>query len=226
LVRYAPSDAAVSKEISLRTVLTLFLLILLSMPAVAAETPAPPPDPEPVSLEFSGYKFGRSPSANMVCSHGYCKSQAPGGDGRITLPYSTYETPDAVSTLAGLTVVRPRYTYWDDRLYRVFFQVDCSPLEIDECLDDIVTTLDREYGCLPLSSTETRQFVTDRHVVVKEFLTESGAFIKVRAVTLEGEAQMPMIDIVDKGIANLVGTSLSPTFRPKKVIAPQDLQKP
>lgn len=201
----------------------LLLHFLLSAPVLAGDN-STSEQRQPIALEFSGYRFGQQPGANMVCFSGYCKSQAPGGDGRVTFPFSIYETPGAVSTLSGLTIVNPRYTFWEDRLFRILFQVDCTPLEPEECLLDIVNTLDREYGLTPLSANDVQQFTTNRHISSREFATDSGAFVKIRAATMEDGPRMPSVDIVDRGMANLVGSTLSPTYKPKKLDL-QDVQR-
>jgi len=194
------------------------LLSVLSSPVYAGTTET---DTSIADLTFSGYRFGQEPSANMVCLSGYCKSQAPGGDGVVTFPYSTYGTPGAVSTLSSLSIVDPRYTFWNDQLYRVSFKVDCAPLEMEECVGDIVTALDHEYILTPLSSNESRQFVLERQASTWEFLTESGAIVKIRATTLADGPMMPLIDISDKEMTNQVGSSLNPNFKPKKYILPK-----
>jgi hypothetical protein len=207
--------------------LLFFLLIawFFSATAFAADT-APAEPPQPVVLDFGGYHFGQSPAANMVCFSGFCKSQAPGGDGRVTFPFSIYETPGAVSSVAGLMVINPRYTFWENRLFRVVFQVDCTPLETGECLDDIEKTLGREYDLTPLSATEVLQFTTNKHFILKEYVTGSSALIKIRSASFEDESHMPVVDIVDKGMADLVGSTLSPTFKPKKLDLQEFNRKP
>lgn len=195
--------------------LLLCLVFLLFPCAVLAAEQIPAGSPAPVELEFSGYRFGQHPAANMVCYSGYCKSQAPGGDGQIDFPFSVYETPGAVSTLSGLAVVNPRYTFWDNHLYRVYFRVDCSPLEMSSCLEDIVKTLDREYGLTPLVASDIQQFIEERHVVTREFRTDSGAFIRVRSASQKDQQTMPSIDIIDQEMAAGVATSVVSTYRQK-----------
>lgn len=205
-----------------RLVRLLPLLLLLPGLLHAAE---PAAGSAPFELEFSGYKFGQSPSANMVCRTGYCKSQAPGGDGRVTFPFSVYETPGAVTTLGGLTVVNPAYTFWEDHLFRVYFQVDCTPLETEACLDDIVKALDREYGLLPISSSDSSHFTLHRRTVFRDFLSAEGALIKVRAISTKGEWLLPSVEIVDKQTTDLVGSTLNPSFKAKKLPIPDDFGK-
>ena len=196
---------------------TLLFLLFFTVQTRAAEAE---PAASLVDLKFSGYKLGQAPSANMVCLSGYCKSQGPDGDGLISFPYSTYGTPGAVSTLSGLMVVNPRYSFWNEQLYRISFQVDCTPLEMAECLDDIIVTLDREYDLIPISSSETQQFALARHIIVKEFATESGAIVKLRSVASAEGPQLPLVNIIDQDMANQVGTTLSPNFKPKQLKVP------
>jgi len=200
--------------------LVMVFLSALSSPVNAETTETDTPI---VDFTFSGYRFGQEPSANMVCLSGYCKSQAPGGDGVVTFPYSTYGTPGAVSTLSSLSIVDPRYTFWNNQLYRISFKVDCAPLEMEECAGDIITTLDHEYILTPLSANESRQFVLERQASTWEFVTESGAIVKIRTTTLADGPLMPLIDISDKEMANQVGSSLNPNFKPRKYILPRDL---
>jgi len=208
----------------MRFALFFLLCLLLSVPSLAAnENPAG--QPQPIEFEFGGYRFGQSPAANMICFSGYCKSQAPGGDGRVTIPFSIYETPGAVSTQIGMTVVNARYNFWEDRLYRVFFQVDCTPLSTEECLDDMVRDLDREYGLTPLASSDYQQFVLRRRSIIKDFIMDSGAFLKIRAGSLDGIWQKPTVDIVDKGVADKAGSTLSPKFTPKNIPLPKKFGK-
>lgn len=214
----------ISGDFIMRFALLLVFCLLLSTPALAADE-ITAGQPQPVELEFGGYRFGQSPSANMVCYSGYCKSQAPGGDGRVTFPFSVYDTPGAVSTQTGLTVVNSRYSFWEDHLYRVFFQVDCTPLSTEECLDDIVKSLNREYGLTPLSTSDSEHFVLGRRSITKEFILDSGAFLKIRAIRLDGVWQKPMVDLVDKGVADKAGVTLSPKFSPKNIPLPKNLKK-
>ncbi|MCM2264133.1 MAG: hypothetical protein NDI73_02965 [Desulfuromonadales bacterium] len=202
----------------------LLICLLLSAPSLAADE-IPAGQPQPVELEFGGYRFGQSPAANMVCFSGNCKSQAPGGDGRVTFPFSIYETPGAVSTQTGMTVVNARYNFWEDRLYRVFFQVDCTPLSTEECLDDIVKSLDREYGLTPLATSDSEQFVLGRRSITKEFILDAGAFVKIRAVRLDSGWQNPAVDIVDRGVADKAGSTLNPKFTPKNIPLPKNFGK-
>jgi len=190
----------------------LLLTLLLPATGIAADQ-SPVAPPEPLPLEFSGFRFGQSPGANMTCFSGYCKSQSPGGDGRVSFPFSIYETPGAVTTLSGLTIVKPRYTFWEDRLFRVVFQVDCTPLEVDKCLDDITGTLDREYTLTPLSSSDQHQFAAGKRAVTREYQTESGAVIKVRVVVTKDGPHLPWVDIVDRRMADQVGSTLNPNYR-------------
>lgn len=194
----------------------LFLALLLPIPGIAAESSAVTP-PEPLPLEFSGFRFGQSPAANMTCFTGYCKSQSPGGDGRVSFPFSIYETPGAVTTLSGLTVVLPRYTFWEDRLFRVVFQVDCTPLEVDECLDDIIVALDREYTLTPVFSSDQNQFAAGKRAVTRGYKTESGVFVKVQTVITKDGPHLPWIDIVDRRMADLIGSTLNPNYKPKLI---------
>jgi hypothetical protein len=203
----------------------LFLTLLLPLPGIAADQ-SPLAAPEPLPLEFSGFRFGQPPAANMTCFTGYCKSQAPGGDGRVAFPFSIYETPGAVTTLSALTIVLPRYTFWEDRLFRVVFQVDCTPLEVDECLDDITVALDREYTLTPLSSSDQHQFAAGRRAVTREYQTDSGAFIKVRAVVSKDGPHLPWIDIVDRRMADMVGSTLNPSYKPKLRALSETPRKP
>jgi hypothetical protein len=203
--------------------LLLFSLLLVS-PSMAGDQTLPD-QVQPVELEFGGYRFGQSPAANMVCFSGYCKSQAPGGDGRITFPFSIYETPGAVSTQIGMTIVNVRYNFWEDHLYRVFFQVDCTPLATEECLDDMIRNFDREYGLTPLSTSDSEQFVLGKRSIVKDFIMDSGAFLKIRAARQEDIWQMPSVDIVDKRVSDRVATTLSPNFTPKNIPVPGNFGK-
>lgn len=204
-----------------------FLLILASLslsPAMGADEFSAE-IPAPVALEFGGYQFGQSPAANMLCLSGYCKSQAPGGDGRITFPFSVYETPGAVSTLAGINVVNARYTFWEDHLYRIYFQADCAPLEGEECLKDIIRELDHEFGMTPIAVSDSELFMLQRRSIVRDFLTESGAMVRIRIMKKADGWQMPGVDIVDKGVADRVGSSLSPNYQPKALPVPSTLSK-
>lgn len=198
----------------------LLVVGLLSCSTLAAEQ-IPATRPDPVELEFSGYKFGQSPAANMVCYSGYCKSQAPGGDGRIAFPFSVYETPGAVSTLSGLTIINPRYTFWQDRLYRVMFQVDCALLAPDQCLADIDTALDREYGLTPLASSDIRRFTEGQHTITKDFRTNSGAFVRIRMTSMKDQKTLNVLDLVDKKMAEEVATTVFSIYKQKNDDPPE-----
>lgn len=223
-LRNKPSTTVFRGGSTMRVVSIVLFLLFLSVSS-QAEDSIQLEAAQPIEFEFGGYRFGQSPSANMVCFSGYCKSQAPGGDGRVTFPFSIYDTPGAVSTLAGLTVVNARYNFWEDQLYRVFFQVDCSPLSTEECLDDIVKSLDREFGLTPLSTSDSEYHVLQKRSVFKEFVLDSGALLKIRAFCIDGDWQMPAVDIVDKGVADRAGTSISPRYKPKKIQLPRNFGK-
>ncbi|TLM68488.1 MAG: hypothetical protein FDZ69_02600 [Deltaproteobacteria bacterium] len=193
----------------------ILLLPLLQAPSPAAGEEFRSEEYQPTALSFGGYQFGKEPSANMTCYSGYCKSQAPGGDGRIDFPFSVYETPGAVSPMSALAIVAPRYTFWDDRLYRVFFQVDCTPLEMHECLEDIETALHREYGLTAVAASDVQKYAEERRVIVREFRTDSGANIRIRYAGVKNHQPQVIVDIIDPGMARLVATTLNPGHKPK-----------
>jgi hypothetical protein len=209
----------------MRLVPLLLFSFLLAVPSLAADQPAAE-QTQPVELEFGGYKFGQSPAANMVCFSGYCKSQAPGGDGQINFPFSIYETPGAVSTQIGMLVVNPRYNFWEDALYRVFFQVDCTPQPTEECIDDLTESLNREYGLTPLFMYDHQNFVVGSHSIQRAFVTETGALVRIRAGSNKNGWQMPTIDIIDKRVADHIGSSLNPTYRSKFTSIPDRMENP
>lgn len=203
----------------------LLVSLLLAAPSLAASQPAVE-QAQPVELEFGGYKFGQSPAANMTCFTGYCKSQAPGGDGQVNFPFSIYETPGAVSTQMGMLVVNARYSFWEDALYRVFFQVDCTPQPTEECIDDLAEALNREYGLTPLSANEHQDFVIGSRSIQRAFLTETGALVRIRAGGSKSGWQLPTVDIIDKRVADHIGSSLNPTYKPKFTSIPDSISKP
>ena len=204
----------------MRTALILlFFWGILTTPLLADDSP----DEQLsfVDLEFGGYKFGQSPSANMVCVSGFCKSQSPGGDGDFNSPFSVYETPGAVSTQIGMTVVKPRYNFWNDQLYRVGFRVDCTPQPTEECVDDLIRSLDREYDLTPLTQSDWQQFVSGRRSMLREFVGRTGAIFRIRVSSNANEWNLPFVDIADKSIADRVGSTLSPIYRPKILQLPE-----
>ena len=97
-----------------------------------------------------------------------------------------------------MTVVGTRYNFWNDQLYRIGFRVDCTPQEPEECIEDLIRSLDREYDLTPLTKSDWQQFISGRRSILREFVSSTGAIIRVRASTHANEWNQPYVDIVDK----------------------------
>jgi hypothetical protein len=200
---------------------TVCLLLLLMVP-VMAEAGADAYSPSEIShFEFRDVRFGQSPSYDMICEHGYCKSQAPGGDGRVTVPYDVYTRLSAPLFIAGVEIAPPKYRFWQDQLFGIKIPLVCSPAEFTTCADRVLSEIFREDPLILLSQESSDLVALEVQVQSRTFLSDSGALVSVVLSENQGRQSM-FIDVRDKKLTDKTALALNPKYRPKPVYVPKE----
>ena len=172
------------------------------------------------SFSFRDAKMGQPPFYDMTCDHGYCKSQAPGGDGRVKVPYNVFARVSDPSSIAGIEISTPKYYYWKDQLFRITFFIKCNSDNTDECFDLVLYEISRE-DMLILLANESVDFVAiDQKMSGRSFVSTSGALLSAVQTENKGDREL-LIDIWDKKLRDELNLNLNPKYRAVPVSVPE-----
>ena len=197
-------------EIMTRILLLLPLLLLLANPAPADTAEI---KPEISKLEFEGIFFGDFPAEGMICTRGLCPVGDMGvgiNDNARILP--TYTRDKAITHFNRVRISAPEYSFFDNRMFQVFFSVRCEGEELQTCLDEIVRGLDAQYGLTLIeesSSDKDQSFAT----YFATYATESSSLVTVSVPSGKGRSY-PLVKIYDPTLMDEVRLFFNPGYKP------------
>ena len=203
------------KSIHLLACLILLLPFNLYAGSIVLDTSQMP------DLNFRGVQFGQSPTANMVCVHGYCKSQSPGGDGRVKLSLSSYNLSGDTIDISDVPITPPKYSFWKDQLYQVSFSLDCEPDEADACVDVATNALNEQYGLTIVASFDEIIYPERLAFHSREYVTRSGALVVTLRMMQDGTWENPRVIIYNHNMRDQVALAANPKYKAKKIRVPE-----
>jgi len=204
----------------MRNLLGALTLLLVMVAPVAAAERVPLDTSRPPELIFNAQRFGSAPPPEMVCVHGHCRPDTDPTMRPVRVPYSSYELSGGLNHFAGFAIEPPRYSYWEDRLYRVFFRVQCDPEAIDACFDALAAEFDARYGLtfVEKRNEEIPRLRAESHV--RRYVTRSGALVAF-SYRREGPlTELPRVEIIDHGTAERVALASNPRYKAKTFLVP------
>jgi len=199
----------------------LVLLLVLATTVAAAEL-VPLDTTRTPELAFNAKVLGSSPASGMVCVHGHCRNGLDPAQRPVLLPFSTYEYPGDPLRFAGLTIESPRYTYWEDRLFRVAFRVDCASGNVEDCLDSLAAELDSRYRLTPVDVLDSSRPQNHMTRLTRRYVTRSGAMVMITANRDGAVWEMPKVWIVDQGGLDRVALASNPKYKVRSILVPAD----
>lgn len=199
-----------------------FLLIAIANSAFAA----PPEEIKPQISDqaFQGVYFGDFPSVDMVCIRGLC----PVGSEEVGINtnskfFPAYTKQRAITHYHGVRVSSPEYSYFDDKMFMVQFDILCRPNSGQECLDAVRQGLDTEFGLTPYEVYVKGKRV--RPGADEVYVTDAGSNIEINLMKKNQQGAVAAVKIYDRTLMIRARKSVNPRYvAPKFVVVKTDNQ--
>ena len=171
-------------------------------------------------LNYQGLQIGQPPDPGMVCIKGNCISKKNDDIKNLKNPVSTYVMTEDKCLFDNVKTTVPEYSYFEDRLFKIVFRLECSEINYEACITSAVKTFDDKFGLTLLVATKTDYAALDISYMVYEYVTKSGALISVSQEFKFGKSGDPHVEIFDKGLIDKVNLSVNPEYKPKRILVP------
>lgn len=198
----------------------LAALLLGGLPGSASATGKVLDASVPPRLSFDGHAFGSIPTDAMTCRSGACPNPLPGAP-QTLLPLASYTVDGGRENVAGIPVTPPRYMYWQQRLFRIVFRLECDEQHGAACLAKVIEQLDARYGLTLLNENTLVGHVRDSRTEERLYVTRSGALVETRLARWLGEWELPLVEIFDKGTLDAAARAANPDYRARRVWVPE-----
>ena len=190
----------------------LLLAALLFLPAVTqAADVYGPVQAQAADFNFQGMHFGDSPYEDMICIRGPC-SDAPWSidhNSEVDLLTSYRRTRD-LSFLGLVGISSPRYDFFDNRLVRVMFSLDCRQDSAEVCTEAVLSFFDRRFGIVP--GEENQRAISADRDRVSVYRMFSDVILTVHHATPETRRRNAFIRIYDEELMNELRTRANPNY--------------
>jgi len=177
-------------------------------------------------LTFRAQAFGAPPSPALVCVHGRCLNDRETMPHPVALPFSVYQHAGDPLAFAGLPARAARYSFWEERLFRVTFRVDCPDDRADACLDTAAAHLDALYGLTLLGADVHDQPARAMTSVTRRYVTRSGALVVLSRLKSGGAWELPLVSLIDQGGLERAARAANPRYDARIVWVPADYAEP
>ena len=187
----------------------IFILLMLTLSSVAQAAPTDV-KPKISKLQFQGIHFGDFPSVDMICIRGLC----PVGDVGIGINTNSVVPPSYVKRTAithyhNVRISTPEYTYFDNQMCQVKFNLKCVKKNQLECIDAVRNGIDAEYGLTLLEKIEADERSTQAG---EAYSTESGSTVLIGWDTGKKRNSFPFVKISENTLMDLARTAVNPDY--------------
>ena len=176
--------------------LLLFLILVVPLPVSAQGWD----DPAPALFVFQGIGFGEPPSADMICTRGDCP---PGRESLTVNPHpeilTSYRRSVDLTHLAGVAISAPEYDFFDNRLTRIKFYLQCEAESAQACIEAVEFDLRTRYQATFLEEFHIFQGAGEEHRGVR-CAAEPGIFIDIHQFKRAGRWLEPIVKISDHAL--------------------------
>ena len=150
----------------------------------------------------------------MICVSGPCLAKETESKHPIV---SKYNLPVDITHYGGVKISSPEYDFFDNQLFQVGFKAECKADKARVCIDDIVNELDAQYGLEQIKDVY-KEYSDQQAVHFYQYLTDTGAVIKIYWEKNINRWGYPSIKIYEKPLLDAVRVFSNPNYIPKELL--------
>lgn len=192
----------------MRAIACLFVFLLFGgSPGWTGESPI-------AATLFGGFHFGEVPRDDMLCVAGPCTT------GRIAVGHrnpeqrvSVYQLPNSTSQLDQVAISTPQYFFFQNRLVRIGFRLDCTPDAAERCMGAVAETFNELYGMTLIRETYDSSSAQEASMI-RHYHTAGGQEIEIRRSMFDGKWEQPYVDFNDPAEIGILRYTINPKYRP------------
>ncbi len=176
--------------------LLLFLVLVVPLPVCAQDWV----DQAPAKFVFQGIGFGAPPAADMICTRGEC----PPGRESLTVNrhpriLTSYRRSVDLTHFSGVAISAPEYDFFDNRLTRIKFHLQCDAESAQACIEAVEFDLRTRYQATFLEEYHIVLGPGEEHRGVR-CAAEPGVFIDIHQYKRAGHWFEPVVKISDHAL--------------------------
>ncbi len=192
----------------MRIIACLFIWLLIGLlPALAENAPITVP-------LFGDFHFGDVPRDDMLCVAGHCATgQIAVGHRNPGQLVSVYQLPVSESQLGGVAISTPQFSFFQNRLLRIGFYLDCEPDTAELCMAALAETFNGRYGMTLIRETYSSLSAQEASLV-QHYLTASGAKVEIRRLMHDRVWSRPYVNFNDPALSDVLRLAANPKYRP------------
>jgi hypothetical protein len=207
------SEKALRKPAPEDAVKTLLLVVLLALPTVLHAETSFGPAYAPVGADFLGVRFGQAPSEDMVCTRGPCAEARRSLDhnSRVRILTSYKRAVDS-SFLGPVEIASPRYDFFEDRLVRVMFRIECEKDSAAACVSSVLTSLGSGAELILLEKIVRQASAADQPIRQSIYRLQPGIVVMVDYPGRNDRWESPLVQIYDEHLMEKLRRAANPNY--------------
>jgi hypothetical protein len=166
------------------------------------------------NLKFQSIHLGQSTTNEMICVSGLCIAEEIKTRQSIV---AKYNLPVDITHYGGVKISSPRYDFYDNQLYQIFFSIACKTDKATACIENVVQELRSQYGLEQIG--EIFKVYSDHQAIYSyQFLTDTGAVVEIHREKSSNIWDRPSVKIYEKDLIDAVRISANPNYIPKDLM--------
>lgn len=166
--------------------------------------------PETKPFEFND--FGLPPGPQMTCVKGPClDSNEEGIFKQSRTIVSSYFKPTDVTTFGGVPISSPRYDYYQNENFQIFFEILCDSENTDVCIDQVESNLVENYEMINLDSANIVQN-EEHEILIIDLGVDSEVLAKIIWMKRNNVWGKPAVKIYKKDLIDKVRLAANPYY--------------
>lgn len=175
-----------------------------------------------IQTTFGSMTFGQPPEDGMICINGPCSfGQIRPDILQNKIDLSIYKKPVDITTYGGWEISSPEYSFFEDRLYRVAFniqcvygfKISCRDDQIRRSIEEVTYALDQEYGLEIINNVAVELNATQSYELQK-YKTGDDTIIEIGFDKSDQGLSRPYVIIDSYSMIEKVRKASNPKYKP------------
>jgi hypothetical protein len=120
--------------------------------------------------------------------------------------------PVSESQLGGVAISTPQFYFFQNRLLRIGFYLDCEPDTAELCMAALAETFNERYGMTLIRETYSSLSAQEASLV-RHYHTAAGEVVEIRRSMYDGVWSRPYVDFNDPVLRNVLRLAANPRYR-------------